>query len=382
MSKTIYRPFAVALLLGLARPGVAAETAANFLGANSCSSSSCHGGGGAVADQFLVWSLKDFHSQRPVATLATARARQIAAALGLGDATASARCTSCHAPLRSVPENLRGPDFTVADGVSCESCHGPAGSWIRSHTRSDYSRADRTAAGMRDLRNLYVRASTCVACHQNVDPDLLHAGHPELIFELDGQGVAEPEHWRAEKNGNGAQAWLVGQAVALREMSWQMTRIHGVTGLSQRLAETNLLERISAVSWLLHQATAGHQGVQLFAEDFESLQSWADKLARTTAEAPWLDATTQSCLTRLAGLASGFTDEKARSPIQARRAERLVLALDRLVAALPELKTNAPVQSSLNQLFQLAQSRPDFEPPVFAAALEKFSAALADRPAR
>jgi len=53
-----------------------------------------------------------------------------------------------------------------------------------------------------------------------------------------------------------------------------------------------------------------------------------------------------------------------------------VLALDRLVAALPELKNNAPVQAALNQLFQLAQSIPDFDPKQFAAALEKFSAAL------
>src|SRR5665213_4200704 len=75
---------------------------------------------------------------------------------------------------------------------------------------------------MRDLQNLYVRANVCGAGHQNVDADILKAGHPELMFELDGQSVAEPKHWSAEKNGNGAQAWLVGQAVALREMSWQL----------------------------------------------------------------------------------------------------------------------------------------------------------------
>ena len=44
-----------------------------------------------------------------------------------------------------------------------------------------------------------------------------------------------------------------------------------------------------------------------------------------------------------------------------------MLALDRLVAALPELKNNEPVQSALNQLFKLAQSIPDFDPKQFAA---------------
>jgi hypothetical protein len=53
-----------------------------------------------------------------------------------------------------------------------------------------------------------------------------------------------------------------------------------------------------------------------------------------------------------------------------------VLALDRLVSALPELKGNEPVQSALNQLFKLAQSVPDFDPKSFAESLQKFSATL------
>jgi len=41
----------------------------------------------------------------------------------------------------------------------------------------------------------------------------------------------------------------------------------------------------------------------------------------------------------------------------------VVAALDRLVAALPDLKNNEPVQSALNQLFKLAQSIPDWATP-------------------
>ena len=247
MSKTIYQRIALVLFWGVAMAR-GADAPVKFLGANSCASTSCHGGGGANQNQFLTWSLKDFHSQRPAATLTTARSKQIADALQIKDPTADARCTSCHMPLHEVPENLRGDYFNATEGVSCESCHGPAGSWIRSHTRTDYTRADRTTAGMRDLQNLYVRANTCVACHQVVSPPLLQAGHPELIFELDGQSVAEPKHWSAGKNGSGAQAWLVGQAVALREMSWElagekspseteMNRWQGLVWLVERAAE-------------------------------------------------------------------------------------------------------------------------------------------------
>jgi Zn-finger protein len=355
------------------------EAPAKFLGANSCSSSSCHGGGGAYQSQFLVWTLKDFHSQRPPATLATARSKQIADALGLKDPAADARCTVCHAPLHELPDDQRGEHFKVSEGVSCESCHGPAEHWIRSHTRHDYTRADRIAAGMRDLQNLYVRANVCAACHQNVDADILAAGHPELIFELDGQSVAEPKHWRAEKNGNGAQAWLVGQAVALRELSWQMTQPRGFTESPQRSMETNLLDRIFALSWLLEKATGEELAPVTTVESFESRQRMADQLARDKSQVAWTEQTSRDYLMRLAGLGASFSDTAISRSLQARRAERLVLGLDRLLAALPEFKNNEPAQSALKRLFKLAQSVPDFDPQEFAATLEKFSQALAAR---
>lgn len=341
-----------------------------FLGANSCASSSCHGGGGANQNQFLVWSLKDFHSQRPPATLVTARAKQIADALDIKDPTADARCTVCHAPLHEVPENLRGDNFKISEGVSCESCHGTAENWLRAHTRHDWTRADRTAAGMRDLQNLYVRANVCVACHQNVDTDILTAGHPELIFELDGQSVTEPKHWSAEKNGNGAQAWLVGQAVALREMEWQISR--------EPKPDKKLIARRDALVWLLLTVSgvdsSYHLGSLLDArQDAPVIQQWADNFARAAAK-NWKEENSSRALIWLSLTSASF--QNVSSEVAARRAERLVLALDRLVAALPELNKNEPVQSALNQLFKLAQSIPDFDSTKFANALADFSRTL------
>ncbi|HEV2692482.1 MAG TPA: multiheme c-type cytochrome [Verrucomicrobiae bacterium] len=369
MSKTLCHFLIVALLCGgMAARG--ADVPAKFLGAASCASSGCHGGGGEHQNQFLAWSLKDFHSQRPVATLTTARSKQIGEALGIKDPTADARCTTCHAPLQDVSADLRGDNFKVGEGVSCESCHGPSENWLRAHTRHDYTRADRTAAGMRDLQNLYVRANTCVACHQVVSQPLSKAGHPELIFELDGQSVAEPKHWSAEKNGNGAQAWFVGQAVALREMSWQLDQAHAFEA-GASFSGTNLVAGCYAVAWLLHAATADNADVAKHSDDFAALQQWADTLASEKAAA-WSDQLTQDCLTRLANTSASFPDSKIPQPVQARRAERLVLALDRLLAA----QNNHKADAELNQLFKLAQSVPDFDPAQFAAALEKFATAL------
>jgi hypothetical protein len=381
VSKTICRPAAGIVIVIFLAAGIArsVETSAKFLGANSCASTGCHGGGGQNQNQFLVWSLKDFHSRRPAATLTTARAKQIADALDIKDATADARCASCHAPLHEVPENLRGENFKVSEGVSCESCHGPAENWLRAHTRHDYTRTDRTAAGMRDLQNLYVRANTCVACHQNVDADILKAGHPELIFELDGQSVAEPKHWSAEKNGNGAQAWLVGQAVALREMSWQLA--------NEKSPTENEINRWAALVWLVETATPKNADESIppisLAEAVKmarQIQPEMDKMAREVAGETPETSDLRAILSGLAATNDSFRDSSILQNLQGRRAERLVLALDRLVAALPELKNNEPVQSALNQLFKLAQSVPDFDPKQFADALQKFSEVLVRQP--
>jgi hypothetical protein len=366
VSKPIYHVLAALLLCLAAARG--SDTHPAFLGASSCSSSSCHGGGGASQNQFLVWSVKDFHSQRPTATLTTARAKQIGDALGIKDPTTDERCTSCHAPLAGVPEELRGENFKVSEGVSCENCHGPAQKWLRPHTRTDYTRADRTAAGMRDLQDLYVRANTCVACHQVVSPPLLQAGHPELIFELDGQSVTEPRHWRPEKNGIGAQAWFVGQAVALRETSWELAR--------EESPSPNEINRWHDLVWLMSRArsidtTLPQPPSSTFRpnrENFEQVQQWSDHLAQTAAKLNWTSDLTQTALTTLAATSADFSSAIPQ-PVNARRAERLVLALDRLFAG----GKNPRADAELNQLFALAQSLPDFEPKKFAEALDQFS---------
>ncbi len=96
--------------------------------------------------------------------------------LGIASAAESARCTICHAPLADVPESHLASTANPTEGVSCESCHNGAGAWLRGHTRPDWTYSERIHAGLRDLRSAYVRANTCVACHQVLDPALLKAG--------------------------------------------------------------------------------------------------------------------------------------------------------------------------------------------------------------
>src|SRR5262249_1500366 len=58
------------------------------------------------------------------------------------------------------------------------------------------------------------------ACHlgkpgQEVDHELIAAGHPDLAFELATFTAAQPDHHRLQPTDRRAQAWAVGQAAAL-----------------------------------------------------------------------------------------------------------------------------------------------------------------------
>ena len=224
-----------------------------FLRSTGCKSSSCHGGAGEKRSQFITWTRRDIHT-RGYATLTNARSERIAAALdlpprqdGVSAAPTSARCTVCHSPFQAVAPTQLASSADPTESVSCESCHGAAGSWLRGHTRPDWTYATRVGAGMRDLKSLYVRANICVACHQNLGSDIAAAGHPPLVFELDSQSVAEPKHWR-DPEESGIRAWLTGQAVALRELSWHLA--------TNPKPHEDALMQWRALAWLLDSVTA------------------------------------------------------------------------------------------------------------------------------
>lgn len=345
------------------------EEGEKFVGAVGCRSSSCHGGAGEKRSQYITWSRQDFHT-RAHAILLDARSARIAETLGVGEAQSSARCTVCHSPFQSVAQRQLTSTARPDEGVSCENCHSAAGSWLRGHTRSDWSYAVRVSAGMRDLRSLYVRANTCVACHQNIDNDLLKAGHPTLVFELDSQSVNEPRHWREDDSWSGARAWLIGQAVALREAAWR-SRIDPDPA-------TDMQETSLALAWLLQKVTLTELPLPKIVEpttsDLGPLQKEADDLARQVAHwAPNPDSAV-SILRTLAETGAEFAVKKDRSLQQLLyRARHLVLAVDRLSNALAKNSgTPLKIDDELTQLRQDVASEGNFDPGRFAEHLRVF----------
>jgi hypothetical protein len=358
--------------LGLSAPGTAPGSDAALLGAATCSSSGCHGGAGEKSDQFVIWTQRDAHS-RSYATLTTSRAARMAEALSIANPVTSPRCTICHAPLAGASPSELGAGVDPAEGVSCVSCHAMPDGWLRGHTRADWTHADRVAAGMRDLEDLYSRANTCVACHQNIDPELVDVGrHPALIFELDGQTQDEPRHWSEPAGSIGAQAWFVGQAVALREVSWAL--------LNGRADPSRSVPAWRGLGWLLSRAGLSYSlpSLDYSAASPSALASAiqaSDLLAKRAAR-DWESQNAGVLLRRLAATQADFLAPGADRLTQACRADRLVLALDRLLAALPAGERPAGLSERLDRLFRLAQSQPDFSPADFARELDGFAQSL------
>jgi hypothetical protein len=367
----------------------AADTA--FLGRNSCSSSGCHGGAGAQQNQSLVWSRLDPHA-RAAATLTSARSKRIAQVLRIADATVSRDCTSCHAPFHGISSDFlfKGPasrDFNVREeAVSCESCHGPAQNWIRSHTRRDLSRAEKGLDGLHDLTRFYNRANACVACHQVLDPKLVAAGHPELLFELDGQSSAMPRHWKEEDKDHRIKGWVVGQTVALRELTAQLS-----IQVKTNAVDSGTFNQWQSALWIVSRAfpqskvaiigtnlinlrtnEIGGAKTEVGLEQLSNLHRAADAFALETSIRDHGASDGLKLSNELSRTYGEFTDPLNTKVLAAMRAERLVLALDRLSHTLAP-STLKDLNPELTTMFDLVQARPDFDGNKFSESLRRFN---------
>ncbi len=214
-----------------AEPAQRLYSAGEFVGPATCASGNCHGrsapGGDyeVLQNEFTTWIYDDPHHGAHESLL-DERSALIARNLNLeGEPSAAPLCLTCHA--LTVPRGRRAGQVKAADGVSCESCHGAAGGWLERHTEAAWTYRDSVAQGLTDLRDVRVRARVCLRCHlgdpeRQVDHELLAAGHPELVFELDNYSEAMPPHWR--RRTDGVRSWAAGQVEAFRHGLLQLAR--------------------------------------------------------------------------------------------------------------------------------------------------------------
>jgi len=206
-----------------------------YLGPGSCAANACHGGvaprsiSKVLQNEYSTWVTKDRHTQA-YNVLLDPVAQRMGRILNIGAPEKSPKCLVCHA-LAVAPEQ-RGREFEVAEGVSCESCHGPSSLWLGAHAEASWPHAKSVALGMYDNKDLSKRSEKCLSCHlgtsaqQDVDHEMIAAGHPDLVFELDSYTAVEPPHW-IEKDKDpifGARALAVGQAIQLRDSMQRLAR--------------------------------------------------------------------------------------------------------------------------------------------------------------
>ena len=228
------------------------ELGFKFQAASSCSNVKCHGGAkrdmGAnyLDNSYTMWN-KDTGPDGPADQHRTSfkglrgpLATQIATKLGLGQATAAAKCLACHTI--NPPATLLDAGPIISDGVTCNGCHGPSGpkvgggneGWIKAHTVRGWHEQQRKlphdqvlkTTGFYDTKPLIERAERCVSCHLAIDPEMVTAGHPQPMFELNWFSITyNNRHWDDPTDKYfSAQLWAAGQAVALRDAMEQLAQ--------------------------------------------------------------------------------------------------------------------------------------------------------------
>ena len=202
------------------------------LGVATCASGVCHGsvgmrsGSRVLQNEYVVWSRRDPH-HNAYETLLTERSKSIAQKLGIADASKAKVCLDCHAD--NVPDDQRGEQFQISDGVGCEVCHGGAQDYISMHTDDATKRSAEIEAGLYPLDRPTARAKVCLACHlgsanKYAGHDIMGAGHPRLSFELDTFTILQPAHYVVDQDfaarkdaPNNLETWALGQVEAAQE---------------------------------------------------------------------------------------------------------------------------------------------------------------------
>jgi hypothetical protein len=191
-------------------------------GVASCNSTQCHGANRnerTWENVFRFWE-QDAHSLAFKNLKNDASANMVKNLYGPKalPAPKTPLCLRCH----SIPAEARiGEADARTAGVSCEHCHGPAQVWWEPHAKPSWkaksAEVKERKYGMAPLKDLKRRAEKCAECHvgnsdQEVNHDLIAAGHPRMNFEMYAIHSEMPRHWAAENDaGLPAHLWAVGQ---------------------------------------------------------------------------------------------------------------------------------------------------------------------------
>ena len=382
--------------------GWGAETY-KYTGAGSCGASNCHGATKPKPDfpklnENLLWFQKDKHA-KAYATLTNeklksgVRPSKIASNLKIGKSDTSDRCLVCHAV--NVKKELRGPKFDLTEGVHCDGCHGPGEKWLEPHAEKGWTHEKSVQVGMYDTKNLLLRAEKCVSCHLAIEPDLVAAGHPDLLaFELDSFSATMPPHWRDKGTWFTTRAWATGLTVSLREAmkqlaeraggntpeplvveAWQKAQgialvVRHAIGQVSADAQKALDQDVATLTELLGKGVGDRAKVAATAGQVaKAADQWGAKVAAKEFE----KAGTQAIIQAIPG------DAEPISAAGIRVAEQASMALDRLYGTYsksPGQKSDKAVSGALDKLFAQTEDAKKYDAKQFATAVKAFQASF------
>jgi hypothetical protein len=421
-------------LLAAEAPGAEAlqtPEAGSFTGPGSCAAASCHGavrpaaGSRILQTEYSTWIVQDRHA-KATAVLSNPVSVRMARILGLPRADAAPKCLACHA--LDVPEAQRARSF-ADEGVSCEACHGPASGWLGPHTTRGWTHAQSVKLGMYDTKDPVRRAERCLSCHlgdetKSVDHEMIAAGHPDLVFDLEAFSAAMPRHWQENPQNDPwrtARTWATGQLVQLGEGLKRLARRangpvwpeyaeldcfschHGLARADEswrqeqgyrnrrpgnppwnharvvvarhviRLLDSSAIERFDADIAKLAQEVSKIQGDRrAIADAATRLARELDTLARRAAGATVDGAAARALVRAIAGDADAIAAHGERA------AEQAVMSIEVLSRAHAGQSKDGDTEwrAALDRLFEQLQNPSGFDPRRFAGELKKLSALL------
>ena len=409
-----------------------ASTAGSYTGPGSCAAAACHGAvrqppnSRILQTEYTTWMAQDRHA-RAAEVLSTSVSVRMAKILGIGTAASAPKCLACHSLEPAAGQ--KSHSFTN-EGVSCEACHGPASGWLGPHTTRGWTHARSVALGMYDTKDLIKRTEKCLTCHLGttekfVDHEMIAAGHPDLVFDLEAFSAAMPRHWRATTESDPyapVRSFAVGQLVNLRaslerlaqrtrgpnwpeyaeldcfachhsltrpQDSWRQSTGYGDRrpgnppyNHSRWTTARHVLEALepAAAAQLAPLMTSiGREARRLRADggQIATLVTQARSvLDASIAKAVLSKPDAAMTLRLLRGIASDAEEISVRGE---RAAEQAAMAMETLYSASAARSSNAAVRTAFDELFQQFQSPSSYDPRRFVAQVRRIETTLGAR---
>ncbi len=418
---------------GAQRGPTAAQQSAstpNYVGPGSCAAVACHGsirpaaGSRILQTEYSTWIAQDRHAHA-TEVLSNPVSVRIGRILGIGVPSSAPKCLTCHA--LDVPEGRQARTF-ANEGVSCESCHGPASAWLGPHTTRGWAHAQSVQLGMHDTKDLVKRTERCLTCHlgtaeKYVDHEMIAAGHPDLVFDLEAFSAAMPRHWRVPSDTDTfapVRSFSVGQLVQVRSALERLARRangpvwpeyaeldcfachHSLTRSEDSWRQAQGYENRRPGNPPLNQArwTTGRRVLGAFDQQAATeLDALMTKIALESSRLRGdagrigalvndgraiLDRGITRALTAPADAAIATrlfhaiaSDAEEIAPRGERAAEQAGMALETLyMATLGGNPESAAVRAAFDELFQQFQSPSSYDPRRFVAQVRKIEAAI------